>query len=158
MRLRRGTSPILYELYDRDRKIGRLCKTQDGAAVLWLHGFATAADAASAASLAYSGLRAYQAQGNLAASVASGAGSSRSSAGPAGDTDQTMKAAAHPTDSTIRLHLCDGEIAQLHPPQATNGAATWSIRVPLGSQNTPEVFLLAAVRRMWEAVRRAGTG
>ena len=51
MRLRRGTSPILYELYDRDRKIGRLCKTQDGAAVLWLHGFATAADAAGGAAL-----------------------------------------------------------------------------------------------------------
>ena len=46
----------MYELYEGDREIGRLCKAQDGAVVLWLDGFLTSADAAAAASLAYSGL------------------------------------------------------------------------------------------------------
>jgi len=123
MRLRRGTSPVLYELYDRDREIGRLCKAQDGAIVLWLDGFLTSADAASAASHAYSGLLAYRAQSD-----------------PTG------------------LHLGDVEIAQLRPTSAAHGAATWSARMPLGSHDTPEIFLLAAARRMWDAVRRAGRG
>jgi hypothetical protein len=156
MRLRRGMPPILYELYDRDRKIGRLCKAQDGAVVLWLDGFVTAADAASAASLAFSGLLAYRAQGNPAGSLASAVAPRPSSPWATGDSAGTMNAAAHPNGGTIPPCLGDVEIAQVHPPPATDGAATWSVRMPLGDHDMPEVFSLAAARRMWEAVRRAG--
>src|SRR5690242_2060945 len=111
MRLRRGTSPILYELYDGDRAIGRLCRLQDGAVVFWLHGFVTAADAASAAALAHRGLLAYQAQRNPAGPPASGA-----VARPwaAEDSAGTIAAATHSNGSTIHLRLGDVEIAQLH--------------------------------------------
>ena len=158
MRLRRGTSPILYELYDGNRAIGRLCRTRDGAIVLELDGFLTAADAASAGSLAYSGLLAYHAQRQLTGSLASGAVARPSSPWSTGDSDETMKAVQNPDDSTISLRRGDVEVAQLHRQQMTSGGATWSIRIPLGSHDTPEVFLLAAARRTWEAVRRAGRG
>jgi hypothetical protein len=69
-----------------------------------------------------------------------------------------MKAVQNPDDSTIFLRRGDVEVAQLHRQQMTSGGATWSIRIPLGSHDTPEVFLLAAARRTWEAVRRAGRG
>ena len=158
MRLRRGTSPMLYQLYDGDREIGRLCRAQDGAIVFWLDGLGTAADAASAASLAYSGLLAYQAQASAAGSAPSGAVTRPSSPWAVGNAGETVTAAAHPNDGMIHLSLGDVEIAQLHPPSARSGAATWSVRMPLGSHTMPEVFSLAAARRMWEAVRRAGRG
>jgi hypothetical protein len=73
MRLRRGTSPTLYDLYQGDRQIGRLCRAPDGVVVLWLDGFLTADDAADAAALAYSGRLAYQAQAAAAGSPADAA-------------------------------------------------------------------------------------
>ena len=69
-----------------------------------------------------------------------------------------MKATAHPNGGTIHLRLGEVEIAQLHTAPAAGGAATWSVRMPLGGRDTPEVILLAAAQRMWEAVRRAGRG
>jgi hypothetical protein len=158
MRLRRGTSPILYELYDGNRAIGRLCRAQDGAVVLWLDGFLTAADAASAASLAYSGLLAYQAQGAPTGSPANGGSPRLSSPWADEDLAGTTKLAAPPNGGAIHLHFGDVEVAQSRPAPEAGGVASWSIRMPLGGHDTPEVFLLAAARRMWEAVRRAGRG
>ncbi|HET8633033.1 MAG TPA: hypothetical protein VFL88_02735 [Gemmatimonadales bacterium] len=35
---------------------------------------------------------------------------------------------------------------------------TWSVAMPVAPVSTPDVFTLASVRRMWEAIRRAGLG
>jgi hypothetical protein len=152
MRLRRGTGPILYELYDRDRKIGRLCTAPDGAVVLRLDGFPTPADAAFAASLAHAGLLAYQAERAPAGSPASAAVSTRWAAGGAAGTTSP---AARPDSEAIDLRPGDIEISQPGPVDEP-GRESWSARIPLAGPGTPEVFLLAAARRMWEAVRRAG--
>jgi hypothetical protein len=158
MRLRRGTSPVLYDLYHGTRKIGRLCRAQHGSVVLWLDGFLTATDAASAASFAYSGRLAYEAQGAPAGSATKDANPTQSSPWAVGDSAGIAKLDVHPEGSAIHLRLGDVEIAQLHPVPESGGVATWSVRMPLANHDTPEVFLLAAARRMWEAVRRAGRG
>ncbi|HET9604627.1 MAG TPA: hypothetical protein VFO96_10070 [Gemmatimonadales bacterium] len=36
--------------------------------------------------------------------------------------------------------------------------STWSITMAVAPVGTPDVFVLAAVRRMWESIRRAGVG
>jgi hypothetical protein len=155
MRFRRGISPTLYELYHGGREIGSLRRGENGTIVFWLDGFETATDATAAASLAHAGRLAYLAQ--------------RAPAGPANEVRPSAFSPSVAEDSAWAaqlavpggrtIHLCAGyvEVAQLHPGTA-DANETWSIRVPVGSQDTPEVFLLAAARRMWEAVRRAGLG
>jgi hypothetical protein len=156
MRFRRGTSPTLYDLYHGGREIGSIRRGEDGTIVFWLDGFATATDATAAASLAHAGRLAYLAQRAPAGPV-NEVRPSKFSTSVAEDSAWAAQLGAVPGGRTIHLCAGDVEVAQLHPAPA-DANETWSIRVPVGGQDTPEVFLLAAARRMWEAVRRAGLG
>lgn len=49
----------------------------------------------------------------------------------------------------------DEDIARLEY-DVENG--TWSVEMAVAPVRTPDVFTLASVRRMWEAIRRAGLG
>jgi hypothetical protein len=156
MRLRRGTSPTLYDLFDGGRRIGSIRKARDGTVVLWLHGFLTPTDAASAASLAYAGRLAYEAQGAAAGSVPNATDRRRFSPSMAGGSGGTTNYTEGPNNGTMRLCFGEVEIAQLRARASAASASTWSARISLAGDGTPEVFMLAAARRMWEAVRRAG--
>ena len=156
MRLRRGTSPTLYDLFDGDRRTGSIRKARDGALVLWLHGFLTPTDAASAASLAVAGRLAYEAQGAAAGSVAKATDQRRFSPSMAGDPPGMTNLTVRPNHGTMRLCLGEVEIAHLRAMSPAASASAWSARIPLAGDGTPEVFILAAARRMWAAVRRAG--
>jgi hypothetical protein len=155
MHLRRGISPVLYHLYYDDFEVGRLRRTPEATIAVSFGGFGSAAAAASAAWLAYSGRLAYEAQFAPFAND----GSERfpeAHRRRVANADDRELVTRHDGDTT-RLLLDGEEIARLLPPSTANGFAGWSIELALGPVDTPVVFALAAARRMWEAIRRAGS-
>jgi hypothetical protein len=157
MQLRRGIAPVLYHLDHDGRHVGTLTRGADATIQVGFHGFHTSAVAASAALLAHDARRAYE--GELAAAAADDYGLSRdlgrivadarAPSRPAGDAREVT---AHDQGGTIHLHLGGEEIACLF----RGDRILWSAELSVGPGDTPVVFALAAARRMWDALRRAG--
>lgn len=155
MHLRRGTAPVLYHLYYDDFEVGRLLRTPAATIAVSFGGFTGAAAAAAAAWLAYSGRLAYEAQ---FASFASDGSERFPEAHRQRVANADMGELVTRRDGDTQCLLLDGEeIARLLPPSAGNAAAGWSIELSVGPVDTPVVFALAGARRMWEAIRRAGS-
>jgi hypothetical protein len=54
-----------------------------------------------------------------------------------------------------RLLARNEDIARIEPGGEHN---TWSVTMAVAPVGTPDVFVLASARRMWESIRRAGVG
>ena len=160
MRFRRGIPPVLYQLAEGDSPIGALTRGDADRTMFSLHGFHTADAAASAAWAAHAGRAAYEAQF---------AGATPPSRREVVDTLRllliTLRRPAEPEPiprlvpaeqpGVQRLCLDDDEIGVISEMEVGEGPALWSMTVPLG-ENSPAVFMMAAARRMWGAVRDAG--
>lgn len=155
MHLRRGIAPVLYHLYYDDYEIGRVLRTPAGPIAVSFGGFTSAAAAASAAWLAYSGRLAYEAQ--FASFAIDGSERFPEAHRRRVANADIRELVTRPDGDAQRLLLDGEEIARLAPPSAAGAVAGWSIELSVGPVDTPVVFALAGARRMWEAIRRAGS-
>ena len=157
MHLRRGIAPVLYHLYEDDLEVGRLYRTDSATIVVSFTGFASATVAASAAWLAYCGRAAYEDQ--FAQLALDGQERFPARHRERVGANEVHELETRPDGGVTVLLLGGDEIARISPDSDGDGnsvAESWSIELGLGPSDTPVVFALAAARRMWEAIRRAG--
>lgn len=157
MHFRRGVAPVLYHIYEDDLEAGRLNRTESATIVVAFTGFVSAAIAASAAWRAYCGRAAFEDQFALLANDGPERFPARHREHMS--ADQVQGLATRDDGGVTSLLLGGDEIARIAPDSDAGGdpaAASWSIELGLGPSDTPVVFALAASRRMWEGIRRAG--
>ena len=160
MRFRRGTPPVLYDLFQGEAPIGAITRSDHGEIMFSLHGFHSADAAASAAWAAHSGRVAYGAQF---------AGATPATHREVADTLRLLLvtlrrpegAAAIPrlvpqeAPGVLHLQLGEEQIGEISETAVDEGPTLWTMTVPIGA-DAPAVFTMAAARRMWAAVRGAG--